>query len=184
MRILLGGVVAGLVVFVFSAVDHMVLPTGHMGLQSLPNEEAVLSALRANIRQPGLYFFPGMEMSRRPSEQEQKAWLARYTAGPTGLLDYHPGGEAPMTGRQLALELTSDVLAGLIAAFVVSRTAAPFGRRVVLVALIGLFGWLSISVSYWIWYGFPGAFVVAEGIDQVGGWLLGGVALAAIFRGR
>jgi hypothetical protein len=123
-----------------------------------------------------------MDMSRRMSEEEQKAWAARYTAGPTGLMNYSPGGEGPMTGRQLSSELLSDVLAGCVAAFAVSLTVAPFGRRVLLVALLGLFAWLSISVSYWIWYRFPAAFIVAEGFDQVVGWLLAGVALAAMFK--
>jgi len=48
--------------------------------------------------------------------------------------------------------------------------------------LLGLFGWLSISTSYRIWYGFPTAYVLAEGIDQVVGWLFGGVAIGWMYR--
>jgi len=54
---------------------------------------------------------------------------------------------------------------------------------VLIVALLGLFAWLSITVSYWNWYRFPSAYAVAEAIDQVGGWLCGGLVLAAVFRG-
>src|SRR5262249_6874537 len=105
-----------------------------------------------------------------------------YAAGPTGILVYHPGGEQPMQPRQLSSELMSDILAGCIAAFVVSLTTASFGTRVLLVTLLGVFGWLTISVSYLIWYRFPAACVAAEGIDQAGGGLGGGVVLAAIYR--
>jgi hypothetical protein len=34
------------------------------------------------------------------------------------------------------------------------------------------------------WYHFPAAYIVAEGIDQVGGWLCGGIVIAAVFRDR
>ena len=183
-RVLLGGIFAGLAVFIFSAIDHMALPTGHMGLKTLPQEDVVLGAMRTAIPEPGLYFFPGMDLSKRMTAQEQKAWDAKYLAGPTGLLVYSPGGAPPMQPRQLSTELCSDILAAIIAAFVVSLTQASFGRRVLVVTLLGLFAWLSVSVSYWTWYHFPPAYVVAEGIDQVGGWLCGGIVLAAVFRGR
>jgi len=183
-RVLLAGIFAGLAVFIFSAIDHMALPTGHMGLKTLPQEDVVLGAMRTAISEPGLYFFPGMDLSRRMSAEEQKAWDARYLAGPTGLLVYSPGGAPPMQPRQLSTELFSDILAAIIAAFVVSLTRASFGQRVLVVTLLGLFAWLSVSVSYWTWYRFPAAYVAAEGIDQVGGWLCGGIVLAAVFKGR
>jgi hypothetical protein len=181
-RILLAGILGGIVVFVFSAIDHMVLPTGHMGLKSLPREEAVLAALRAGIPEPGLYFFPGMDMSRRATEEEQKAYIEKFVKGPTGLMVYSPGGVQPMMPTQLVSELLTNILGACIAAFVVSLTAASFGRRVLVVTLLGVFAWLAISVSYWIWYRFPTDFILAEGFDQVGGWILGGIVIAWMYR--
>ena len=181
-RILLGGILAGVVVFVVSAINHTVLPTGHMGVKSLPNEEPVLAAMRAGIPEKGLYIFPGMNMSHKPTDEEMKAWTQKYVAGPTGILVYSPGGEQPMMPRQLSSELLTDVLAGCIAAWVVSLTAASFGRRVLLVTLLGVFAWLTLTLSYGIWYRFPGAYVVGEGIDTVVGWFLGGLAIAWMYR--
>jgi len=181
-RVLLAGILAGIVVFVWSAIDHLVLPVGHMGVKTLPREEAVLSAMRAEIPEGGLYVFPGMDMSHRPSPDEYKAYEAKYVAGPVGILVLTRGGQPVMTARQLSSELFTDILAGLVAAFVISQTAVPFGRRVLIVMLLGLFGWLSISTSYRIWYGFPTAYVIGEGIDQVVSWLWGGVAIAWVYR--
>lgn len=183
-RIILGGIFAGLVAFLFSAIDHMALPTGHMGLKILPQEDLVLGAMSSTIREPGLYFFPGMAMDRKPTEEEQKAWAARYEAGPTGILVFNPRGAAPMTPRQLSTELLSNILAAIIAAFAVSLTNTTFAKRLLLVTLLGLFAWLSISVSYWNWYRYPAAYIAAEGIDQVGSWLCAGLVLAAIFRSK
>ena len=183
-RILLAGVLAGVVVFVFSAIHHMVLPSGHMGVKSLPNEEPVLVAMRGAIPEKGLYVFPGVDMSRKPTDDEMKAWTEKYVQGPTGILVYSPGGEQPMMPRQLSSELLTDILAGCIAAWVVSLTAVSFGRRVLLVTLLGLFAWLAVTMSYGIWYRFPGAYVVGEGIDQIVGWFLGGLVIAWIYRSK
>jgi hypothetical protein len=137
----------------------------------------VLSALQGS--KAGLYFFPGMDMSRKPTAEEQAAWEAKVKSGPTDLLVYNPRGEA-MSPRQLGSEFLSNVLAAAIAAFVASLLAAAYGRRVLAVALLGLFGWMSLSVSYWIWYGFPSSFILAEGITEVVGWFLAGLAIARI----
>jgi hypothetical protein len=182
MRALIGGIVAGIVVFVWGAISHMVLPTGKMGIKQIPNEEAVVSAMKASIQEPGFYFFPGMDMTREPTPEEQSAWNAKYMAGPNGVLVYHPTGSAPLSPKQLLTELASNIAAALLAAFVVSHVAAGFGRRAIIVTLMGLFAWFSISISWWNWYGFPFSTIFTEAIDQIGGWLFGGLTLAAIVK--
>ena len=46
LKIVLAGLVGGLVVFAWSAFSHMVLPTREAGIRQIPNEDAVLSALK------------------------------------------------------------------------------------------------------------------------------------------
>jgi hypothetical protein len=183
-RLLLAGILAGLAVFIVSAIDHMVLPIGHMGVRSLPNEEGITAAMRAGITQKGLYFFPGMDMTKKMTPEQEKAWIEKYKAGPTGVLVYNPGGEDPLMPRQLVVELLLDIVAACIAAWAVSLTSASFGRRALLVASFGVFAWLSVSLSNWNWYSFPMAYIAAEGIDQVVGWLAGGLVIAQMYRTR
>jgi hypothetical protein len=109
-------------------------------------------------------------------------WAAKYSAGPIGILVYHPEGQKPFSPRQLIIELLSNMAAALVAAVVLAQVPGGLGVRAFLVALLGLFAWLSISVSYWNWYGFPGAFSLGEAIDQVVGWFFGGLVLAAMVR--
>jgi hypothetical protein len=179
-RILIGGIVGGIVVFVWGFVSHVVLPLGHTGLRSLPGEEPVLAALSASVTDAGLYFFPGMDLEHEQTPEEEAAWTERYRTGPTGLIVYRPVGGEPMSPVQLVTELVSGTLAALVAAAVLSLTAASYGKRVLAVASLGLFAWLALSVSYWNWYGFPTPFIAAEGIDQVVGWLLAGLVMARI----
>lgn len=182
IRVLTAGILGGIMMFLWGYVSHVLLPLGHMGIQSLPSEETVLTAMRSAIQEPGLYFFPGMDMSKEPSPEEQRAWEEKYKAGPIGILVYRPQGEQPLALKQLLTELGSNILAALVAAFLLTLTQAPFAKRVVLVTLVGAFAWLSISVSQWNWYGFPTSFTTAEGIDQVVGAFLTGLVLAAIVK--
>ena|SRR5215475_786599 len=179
-KVLLPGILGGLLVFVWSAFAHMVLPIGAMGLKTIPgnNEEAVLNAMKSNIQQSGLYFMPGYDMSRTPTEAEQAAFMAKYEAGPTAFLVYHPTGEKAISPGQLIRQALFQILGGLIAAFIISATVASLSTRSVMVALMGLFAWLAFSAPHWNWYRFPAAFTIGEGLDRVIGWLLGGFLIA------
>ena len=73
-KVLLGGLVGGIVVFVWGAISHMATPIGEMGIRQIPNEDKIVANMKESIREPGFYFFPGMENKANPSEAEQKAW--------------------------------------------------------------------------------------------------------------
>lgn len=49
---------------------------------------------------------------------------------------------------------------------------------------MGLFVWITISIPYWNWYRFPADFTLAQGIDEIIGWFLGGMAIAWIVKTR
>ena len=184
MRILVAAIAGGLVMFVWSAVAHLFLGVGEAGIKSIPNEAPVVAALKANISEPGLYFVPGMDMSRRPTDEEMALWTAKYQAGPDAIIVYTPVGDTPMSARQLGVEFISNVLAALAGAFILSWSVPSFGKRVILATLIGLAAWLSINVSYWEWYHFPGTFVGSELLEQGVGWFLSGFAMACVLKGR
>lgn len=184
MRIILAGIAGGLLLFFWGAFSHMVLPLGEVGVKSMPNEAPVMSAMKANITEPGLYFYPGLAGGHSANEAEQAAWTEKYKAGPNGILIYHPTGGDPMPPSMLIVELLSNIFACIVAAFVISMTVASFVGRVFASALFGLVAWLSIDVSYWNWYGFPTDYIGAQAVDQVVGWLLAGIPIGFILKGR
>ena len=184
VRIIIAGIVGGIVMFAWGAVSHMFLGVGEAGVQSLPNEDAVIACMKQNIPNAGLYFAPGMDMTRSPTNEEYAAWSAKYEAGPNVFLVYRPVGITPMSPRQLGYELLSNILAGIVGAFILSFTIPSIGRRVILAAAIGVAAWLSINVSYWDWYRFPANFVASELLEQVVGWGLSGAAIAFVLRSK
>ena len=182
-KVLLPGILGGLLVFVWSAIAHMVLPIGNMGFNGIPNnEDALLNAMKSNIQQSGLYLLPGIDMSKTPTEAERNAWQLKYEAGPTAFLVYHPTGVNAMSPGQLIRQALFQIVGGLIAAFIISATVASLTTRAVMVMLMGLFAWLAFSAPYWNWYRFPAAFAIGEGLDRVIGWLLGGFLIAWLIQ--
>jgi hypothetical protein len=182
-KTLLAGILGGVIAFVWSAVVHMNPLTAPMGLSMLnEKEDAVLGALQENVRQPGLYFFPGRDMTQHLTQAQEDAWTAKFKAGPSGLLLVQPKGGEPMAASQLVVEFLSTVLCALIAAFFLASTVGSFACRVARVASLGLFAWLAISVSQWNWYDFPFPFIALDAMDQVLGWLLAGLLMAKMIK--
>src|SRR5205807_2949063 len=146
-RILLGGILGGLALFCWGALSHMVFQLGDVGIQSLPSEETGLGALRGVAKEPGLYFFPGLDMKAlhaMPKDQREaaeKAWTEKWQAGPRGLLVIHPEATTsePMTGATLGKQLGTDVFACLLVAFMMSQlsTKTRYSCRVGFAATIG-----------------------------------------------
>jgi hypothetical protein len=176
-KIILAALVGGIIVFIWSAIAHMATPLGTMGISNLPNEDAVMASLRANVPDSGMYWFPG----ERPDHKE---WEAKMKEGPSGLLFYTAGGGPMMHPKQLISELLTNIVAAFIAASIVALIFAPYAKRVGVIVMMGVFGWVSLLLSYWIWYHFPTAYVLGEMVTEVVGWFLAGLAIAKIVPPR
>ena len=186
MRIVVGSVLAGLAMFVWSAIAHMALPLGTMGIRGVPadKEAAVVGAMKAAMTENAIYVFPGFEPGREMTQADADAYAAKLTAGPTGLVVYNPGAGAVFGPTLLLIELLTNILACLAAGWVIARVVptASFLERASVVAAFGVFSTLSIEASYWNWYKFPATYFAAQAIDQIVGAFVAGLVLAAIVK--
>ncbi len=173
-RTLLAALVGGIVMFAWGALAHMVLPIGEMGISAMPAENEVVAALKAHAPEAGTYLIPSLQGI--PQDQ----WPA---SGPAAFLVWRPETSYGM-GSNLGLQFAASVLAALLAAIVICHCAAGASilRKGLMTMGMGLFGWLSISASYSIWYGFSNGHSVGQGIEQAAGWFLAGLAMAAVTR--
>jgi hypothetical protein len=175
-RILVAGLLGGLVLFAWGAISHMALPIGKVGLGGLPNEAAVLPGLKA-IPEPGLFFFPWEEDPKRLEE--------RARVGPFGFIVVDPDGRELMTPGQLIVEFLSNFAAALLAALLLALAApslAGYGMRVWFTGLLGLIPCLSILASEWNWYPFPTDYFLAQCVIEIVGWILVGLVLGAVVK--
>lgn len=170
-KIIIATLLGSVVMFVWAFVYHVALPTGAMGVNSLPTEEPVLAALRSEIPEAGLYLFPGQ------MDDDMETLQAKYAEGPTGLLAYRPGGGEMMSAGQLGRQFMIDVVAAALLAVLLLRLGANVRVSLLTGALAGLFATSQVSLPQWNWYGFPIAFVFSQGLELVIGWGLAGAVM-------
>jgi len=103
-RILIGGVVAGIVIFFWGFVAHMLLPLGELGLRSIPKEDELTAAIKKEVREPGLYLVPGRDMSKSQTQEEMEAYTAKITKGPYGFMVIYPDGRDVSMSKRLPIE--------------------------------------------------------------------------------
>jgi len=178
MRIVIAGLLAGIVVFIWGALSHMVLPLGHVGFNDARDESA-LPVLQSSLPEEGVYMLPGLPIDQWGDQAAVAEYAKRATDSPFAFVIYQPEGRDPMNmGAQLGIQFLVVVLAGILAAWIVSQGVQGFARRVLSVVAMAVFAWLLISLPYWNWYRFPLDFTLAALVENVVGWALGGMALA------
>src|SRR5262245_30413863 len=180
----IAGLVGGVVGFVWSAFSHMVLPLGEVGVGTIPNEGPVLEAMQASLSNTGFYFFPGEGHDQDMKGPAYAAWVAKLHAGPRGILVYHPEGAEPMSPHLLLFEFLTNVAGSVIAAWLLLLIPGTYGTRVLATTSMGVFSWVGITASYWIWYGFPADFSLSQLVDGTLQWLIVGLVLAKMVRPR
>ena len=183
MRIVIAGLLGGLVMFLWGFVSHMFTPLGAMGMQTLPvaQQDAVIATSKLAFgNTPGVYMVPGLEnMDDYGDEGKMYEFSDRAAKNPYAFVVYQPEGHkmAQTMAPNLAKEFATNVVSAIVAA-AIAIGLVGFGSRVIAVGLMGLFAWLAISVPYWNWYRFPTDFTIANLVIQVVGWTLAGVAIA------
>jgi hypothetical protein len=190
MKILLAGILGGIAMFVWTSIAHMALPLGEAGINEIPNESAVLSAMQSSMgEKTGLYIFPGLGVGKNASREEKneamKQMQQRIAANPSGILMYHPPGRQFAFGKSLAVEFSTEVLQAILVIWLLAQTRiGSFVGRVGFVVIAGIMAAITTNVSYWNWYGFPGVYTASYMLIEIVGFLLVGVIAALVLRKR
>src|SRR5215471_8122904 len=133
-RKILAGILGGVALFAWSSLAHIVLPLGQTGTQPMPNEQAVIAGLKANITADGFYFFPTNGMPQNATQSQRMAAMKELAdknyARPGGILIYHPVQSLALQPRQLLTEAGTNMLQVLLAVLLLGQTSlASFAAR-------------------------------------------------------
>jgi hypothetical protein len=184
-RILIAGILGGVVMFIWNFVAHDLLPLGEMGVRVMPNEDAVTSALQTNLDDnPGFYFFPSGGSTPDATREQKKAAMKKMeeqmAAGAAGVLIYRPKRVFNFPKR-LIEQFATDVAEALLAVFLLAQTRINgFGGKVGFVLTAGILAAITTNVPYANWYGFPKDFTLGQMITQILGFLLVGIVAALV----
>src|SRR5215467_1305852 len=112
---------SAVIVFVASSLVHMVLPWHKTDYGRVPQEDAMMDALRPLAIPPGDYMVP------RPANMEElksPAFAEKAKRGPVVVMTVMPNGIMSM-GRNLAQWFVYIVVVSILAAYITSRALGP-----------------------------------------------------------
>jgi hypothetical protein len=179
MRIAVATLLGGLVMFLWGAFAHMVLPIGEMSVRAPLDEDKVIAALHDNLpSEHAIYMLPYFDMAKHNDPKATEAFSTKAASSPYAFIVYAPYGRDPMQmGYNLFHQWLSDTLAALLIALILIRSTVNAMRGLYIGLAFGVFAWLSLSVPFWNWYRFPAAFTLGTLIEQAFGWLLAGAVM-------
>ena len=188
-RIILAGIVGGVVMFAWNFVAHDLLPLGEMGVKVMANEDAVTSALQTNLDDtPGFYIFPSGGLTPGATREQKQASMKKaeeqMASGAGGVLIYRPKRVFNFPKR-LIEQFATDLAEALLAVFLLAQTRINgFGGKVGFVLTAGILAAITTNVPYANWYGFPKDFTLGQMVTQAIGFLLVGILAALLIRNR
>jgi hypothetical protein len=186
-RKLLAGILGGLAFFAWSSLAHVVLPLGQTGIREIPNEQAVIAAMKANINEDGFYFFPGTGLPPTATQSQKMAAMqelqSKPNAGPVGILIYHPSKSLALSPAQLLTECATNIVQVLLAVLLLGMTSlTSFAARWRFVTVAGVLAAISTNISYRTFYGFPGNYTLAYMCIIAMGFVFAGLVVAAMIK--
>ena len=180
-KLLLGAIVGGVILFLWGAISHMLLPFATAALHPFTNEEAVKQAVIANAPRSGVYFLPYL-MQEGLTEEQQNAAFERGMQGPILFLAVRQGRGASF-GSLLGIQFFIDVLTGLLlTALLLHARPMGYAKRVLFVVGVALVVTVAGHLPAWNWYNFSTPFTAGKFFDTLVGFALAGLALARIVK--
>jgi len=152
MELWLPILVSAVLVFVASSILHMVIPLHRSDYTKLPDEDAVLSAMRTASVRPGAYMFPCPASMKDMASPEM---TAKYQQGPVGFATVLPNGP-PAMAKNLALWFGYCLLVGIFVAYIAGmEVAAGHNYRHVFrfTGTVAILGYAVGSIQDSIWKG-------------------------------
>lgn len=182
-RVLIAALAGAVAMFAWVSIAHMLTPLATTGISRMNNEPATLAAMQAAMPADGLYMFPGMDVNAKDRKAEMAAYVAKAKVNPTGLVVFHaPKADQGMT-KQMIGEFVIELICVLMAAILLNLANIPgFVGRVLTVVAVGVPAVLWTNGSYWLWYGFPGSYTLANMTIELIGFVVAGLVLAALMR--
>ncbi|MBI5648066.1 MAG: hypothetical protein HY962_14135 [Ignavibacteriae bacterium] len=151
-------------VFIVSSIIHMLLPYHKSDRGKLPNEDAVMDALRPLNIPPGDYSVPYPESIKHMGSPEH---IEKMKKGPVMLMTVMKNGPYAM-GGPMALWFVFGVLVSFFAAYVAGRALTPGAHYLAVFRFTGVTAFLAYGLGALqesIWYARPWSTTIKNVFD-------------------
>jgi hypothetical protein len=144
--------VAAILVFVASSVIHMFLPYHRSDWLQVPDEDALMEAMRGFNVPPGDYVIPraGSPEALKSEEFQEKA-----RTGPVWFMTVLPAGDPFKMGSQMVQWFLYCVVVGVFAAYIAGRAVGPGAEYLSVFRFAGCTAFIGYGLAHLqrsIWY--------------------------------
>jgi hypothetical protein len=154
---------SAVIVFVASAIAWMLLPHHRTDWKRLPEEDAMLDAVRRQAAAPGQYAFPNC---RTAADMKNPAIVEKWKQGPWGSIVLLGG--PPNMGKALPAWFAYLLVVSLFVAYVAKHALAPGAPYLRVFQIAGAVAFLAYAggaVPKAIWEGRPASVAVKDACD-------------------
>jgi hypothetical protein len=142
---------SAVLVFVASAIFHMLLPFHRKDYRKVPAEVDVMAALRPFNLAPGDYVMP---LAEPPARMDSPEMVEKMKQGPVVMMTVMPSGPNDM-GSTFALWFAYCVAVSVFAGYVAGRALGPGAPYLDVFRFAGTVAFIGYSVALWqnsIWF--------------------------------
>ena len=137
-------VLSAVAVFIASSIIHMVFKYHSSEYRQLPEEGAILDAMRNAKAGPGFYAFPYAGSMQAMGTPEM---MDKYKQGPVGTVNIKPSGP-PAMGKNLAQWFVYCIVVGVFAGYLASRTLGPGAHYLGVFRVVGCASFMAYSLAH------------------------------------
>lgn len=176
-------IVGGIIIFVWQFLSWPVLNLHKAANHYTPNQDAILTALNANLPEEGGYIVPGLP--ENASKEDHEKLMKEANGKPWATIQYHKSQEAStgaMITNMVRALLTNIIMIWIFCWILYRINTANFGTIFIASLFTGLIVFLSSPYIISIWYKWFD--ITAHFIDAIVSWGLSGLWLAWWFTRR
>jgi hypothetical protein len=137
-------------VFIASSIIHMLSPWHKSDYPRLPNQDAIMDALRAFGIPPGDYLIP---RPKDRAEMSSPEFQEKAKKGPVVVMTVMPG--AMNIGKNMVTWFIYVVVVGVFSAYITGRALPPHSDYLQVFRFVGATAFMGYSLALWqlsIWY--------------------------------
>jgi hypothetical protein len=167
-----GGILAGIILFIWSAISWMFIPWHNATLNGFNNEKAVSEIIVSNAPKSGIYVIPSPKMEMNQTEPNLKPYV---------FISVNQEGISSSMVKPMVLSLIAEIIAAILVGWMLSKTTnLSYMRRVGFVLLFAIAASIITHGSYWTWFTFDTQYTLVGFGDMIIGWFLAGLVLAKL----
>ena len=144
--------VAAVLVFFSSSIIHMLLPYHRSDWKKVPDEDAVMDAMRAFKIPAGDYVIP---CAGSPEVLKSEEYKEKAKKGPVWFMTVLPDGDPFAMGSQLTQWFVYSIVVGIFAAYLTGRALGPGAEYLSVFRFAGCAAFLGYGLAHLqrsIWY--------------------------------